>query len=220
MRSILVVMTLMALYQFQEADFNPEAALNDTFNQIKQTANDDQAEEYRIALGDYQKSIRDAVNAHLTDTKTVTIGQFSILVQNSCELDLTKYEKPVNPTPIETDCFNAEMSAESTAELLVKATPEDPVDPALIVNATNNCDLRVSWVKTFSVYDECWNGSISESYRAIYDEFVNNMKNNHGWQVDTSVVDGKNVTSFKKTGEEQTINLEQYQNQKNLLSSG
>ena len=220
MKSILVIMTLMTFYNFQETTFNPESALNNLNDQIETEMNAEQQRQYQIDLGAYQRSIQAAVNNHLKETKTVEIGQFSILVQSSCELDLTHIKEPENPTTIERDCYNAEMNAESTAELLIKATPEDPVNPALVINATNSCDLRVGWVKTFSIFDECWNGALPETYQAMYNDFVNNMQNNHGWQVDTSVVDGKNVTTFKKTGEEQVINLEQFQNQTNLLSSG
>ena len=179
--------------------------LNDEFQQKLK-------DEYNQEMADFTQSVEDAVNDHTSLTKVVKVGQFSITVQTECALDLSEIEIPEKPTLMEKECFTAIAKANSTAELIIQATPEYPPKPSAIVNVMNNCELEVSWSKSFSIFPQCWEGAMPEQYQAIYNKYTKNLTEEHGY----SAVEGSPNT-FTKSGKLAPINLEEYTNQKTLI---
>ena len=127
-------------------------------------------EKYEEEMLAFEQEVKDAVKSHEVNVKQVTVGEFQILIQNNCVIEFPKI--PEEPTVTEKECFKAQVNAETTAGLIAKATPLNPPSVSMVIRAMNTCELEVSWIKEFEIFNTCWDEEIPAQYKAIYDAQV------------------------------------------------
>ena len=164
--------------------------------------------EHEAAVKKFEEDMQAAVAAHKNSIKPIEIGEFVLRVQDNCNLVLP--EKPEKPTVHEKECIKAVFNAETTAELVAKATPLNPPSVRMVMGAVNKCELQVSWVKEFEIYNECWGEEVPAKYQNVIGPVIEKLKD-QGYEQDEET--GKWV---KKSGVT-TINLEESKN-KDLLA--
>jgi hypothetical protein len=130
--------------------------------------------EYDEKMKAFQNSIESAILNHQSATKNVKVGDFEIIVQENCTIEFPK--KPEKPTVVEKECFKAQANAETTAELIAKATPLNPPNVQMVQGAMNSCELQVGIIKTFEIFNTCWEDDLGPSYRSIYEAQVESLK--------------------------------------------
>ena len=199
MKLSLVVLFALAATAFTQDASQIEGDLNDAVLAA------DQAEADRLnneAMLKFEEDMKNAVLAHQTSIKKVTVGSFQMLVQDNCNLELPK--KPTYITVTEKDCFKANFNASTTANLVAKATPLNPPSIDMVMKAINSCELEVSWVKEFEIYNECWGEEVPAEYQHIIGPIEQDLK-------DKGYVRDGNV--WRKESEVTRINLEESGNE-------
>jgi hypothetical protein len=175
-----------------------ENSLNGAILAVDQAEADRKNEE---AMIQFEKDMKDAVLAHQTSIKKMTVGSFQMLVQENCNLELPK--KPDFVTVTEKDCFKANFNATTTANLVAKATPLNPPSIDMVMRAVNSCELEVSWVKEFEIYNECWGENVPAEYMHIIGPIEQDLR-------DKGYVRDGNV--WRKESEVQHIDLQEERN--------
>ena len=197
----LAVITLLALAStvFTQEAGAIEDSLNGAVLAVDQAEADRKNEE---AMVQFETDMKDAVLAHQTSIKKVVVGSFQMLVQENCNLELPT--KPDFVTVTEKDCFKANFNATTTANLVAKATPLNPPSIDMVMRAINSCELEVSWVKEFEIYNECWGENVPAEYMHIIGPIEQDLK-------DKGYVRVGNV--WRKESEVQHIDLQEEGNQ-------
>ena len=169
-----ILLVLLAASAFAQSTLDAtamEQEMNDAYNQAKK---DEAQADYEAKMTEFQNSIETAILNHQSATKIVNVGEFEIIVQENCTIEFPT--QPEKPTVVEQECFKAKHNAETTAELIAKATPLNPPNIEMVAGAMNNCELQVSIIKSFEIYNTCWEDELPAEYRSIYQAQVDALE--------------------------------------------
>ena len=192
------LIVLLAASAFAQSELDAtamEQEMNDSYNAAKKQEAQD---EYDAQMRAFQDSINKAIVDHQAATKIVNVGEFEIIVQENCTIEFPS--QPEKPTVVEKECFKAKHNAETTAGLIAKATPLNPPNIEMVASAMNNCELQVSIVKSFEIYNTCWEDELPAEYRSIYQAQVDALEaKGYAYNEETK--------KWEKSYETQKINL-------------
>ena len=168
---------IVSIFLLSAATFAQDATkmaedMNKEMNTNITTANKKQ---YDIDMKKFQDQVMNAVREHQASTKSVKVGEFEVIIQDSCFIKMPT--KPILPTPSEKECYMANVDAQTSAYLIAKATPLNPPSVDMVLNAVNHCELSVNWVKSFEIYNKCWTESMGASYDDIYEKQAQTLIN-------------------------------------------
>ena len=192
---------LIAMTAVVRADDPTVQELQDQVSDAMKAKNKEVMDQYNEDMKEFERQVIEAVNQHQSSVKRVKVGEFVIKIQDNCEIEWP--EKPEKPTITEEECIKAHFDAETTANLISKATPLNPPNVQMVMQAMNTCKLQVSWVKQFEIYNNCWEGEIPAMYKPIFEAQRQSLID-QGYEEEHLENGG---TRWVKSGEKKTINL-------------
>ncbi len=134
------------------------------------------------------------INNHKDAVKTVHVGNFEVLVQLQCEIEVP--EKPTPETPVTEECAAARYDAKVLAKKIATLQAGNPALPSKVEMGLVTCEFKIERKKTFEIYNECWNGEFMEEYKKYFDELKQQLEA-EGWKFDGEkfeyVVEGETV---------------------------
>ena len=207
--SSLIILTTLALFHGLRAEDPTVNSIQDNINQGIKDKNKEILDKYNDDLVAFQQGVEDAVTSHQSAVRVVKVGKFIIKIQENCEIDFPK--RPEKPTITEKECAKAHFDAETTATLISKATPLNPPNVRMVMSALNTCELEVSWIKEFEIYNNCWGAEIPAMYKPIFDAQKESLEA-QGYEEVVDAESGK--SKWVKQGETQRLTLDEVRNKK------
>ena len=179
-KTLFVILAIASLYNFQitndqsltSGDLNGDE-LQNSINADIRAKNKAAADQHQADLDAFFAEIQKDIDERVNKTKTYTVGDFQIRVQDNCEFDMpTPPEPPVDV--VEVECKLARVQGHLMAKAVATLSRDSAQNPDSVMALMAECKMvgEKAMFVTFDPYSEC----LKDQFREYYEVYFNNLK--------------------------------------------